>query len=212
MKCRFVTEQNMILQVLLICSGQHDCPCRVNLQLVKHMDMIFHVAKHFHTVDFSKFNSPLSGRVDALGLHFQTLPSLHLRHTSFYNSSVASPTSHLILQFFRRFTYVTAHSTNLLSLHLRHRSYYNSSVASPTSQHILQPFRRLAYVTAQSTNLPRFTYVTAYSRTLPSLYLRHKTFFDPFIASSTSQLIVQPLRCFTYVTSYSSKSKLYKWM
>ena len=94
--------------------------------------------------------------------HSPTLSSLHVRHRSFYNHSVASPTSQLILQLFccftyvtgtshtspgeppmlqrlifqpfRPFTYVIAHSTTILSLHLRHSSYYNSSVASPTSQ------------------------------------------------------------------------------
>ena len=40
---------------------------------------------------------------------------------SFSNLSVTSPTSQLILQPFRRFTYVTAHSPSLLSLFLRHR-------------------------------------------------------------------------------------------
>ena len=44
-----------------------------------------------------------------------------LRKSSFSNLTVASPTSQLILQHFRRFTYVTAHSPTLLSLLLRHR-------------------------------------------------------------------------------------------
>ena len=66
--------------------------------------------------------------------HSPTFPSLHLRHNSFSNPSVALPTSQLILQPFRRFTYVTAHSPTLPSLHLRHSSFSNSSFASPTSQ------------------------------------------------------------------------------
>ena len=45
----------------------------------------------------------------------------HLRHSSFSNPSAALPTSQLILQPFRCFTYVTAHSQTLLSLLLRHR-------------------------------------------------------------------------------------------
>ena len=48
-------------------------------------------------------------------------PSLHLRHSSFSNPSLALPTSQLILQPFRCFTYVTTHSPTLLSLLLRHR-------------------------------------------------------------------------------------------
>ena len=54
--------------------------------------------------------------------HSPTLPSLHPRHSSFYssNTSVASYTSQLIIQPFRRFTYVTACSPTLLLLHIRH--------------------------------------------------------------------------------------------
>ena len=40
-------------------------------------------------------------------VHSPTLPSLYLRHSSFSNPSVASPTSQLILQPFFRFSYVT---------------------------------------------------------------------------------------------------------
>ena len=69
----------------------------------------------------------------------------------------------LILQRFRHFTYVTAHSPTLPPLYLRHSSFSNPSLASPTSQLILQPFRR-------------FTYVTANSSTLLSLLLRHRLF------------------------------------
>ena len=47
---------------------------------------------------------------------------------------VTSPTSQLILQPFRRFTYVTSHSPTLPLLHLLHSSFSNPSFASPTSQ------------------------------------------------------------------------------
>ena len=63
---------------------------------------------------------------------------------SFYNLSVTSPTSQLILQPIRRFTYVTAHSPTFPLLHLRHSSFSNLSVASPTSQLILQLFFRFS--------------------------------------------------------------------
>ena len=69
----------------------------------------------------------------------------------------------LILQSFRHFTYVTAHSPTLASLYLRHSSFSNISVALPTSQLILQPFRC-------------FMYVTAHSPTLLSLLLLHRLF------------------------------------
>ena len=97
--------------------------------------------------------------------HFPTFPSLHLRHSSFSNPSLALPTSQLILQPFRCFTYVTAHSPILISPLLRHRIF---------TQLILQPF-------------PRFTYITAHSPTLPLLHLRHSSFSNPSFASPTSQ-------------------------
>ena len=59
----------------------------------------------------------------------------------------------LILQAFRHFNYVTAHSPTLPSLYLRHNSFSNPSVASPTSQLILQPFFRLSCVTGFSLTL-----------------------------------------------------------
>ena len=80
----------------------------------------------------------------------------------------------LILQVFRRFTYVTAHSPTVPSLYLRHSSFFNPSVASPTSQLILQPFRH-------------FTYVTDHSPTLPLLRLRHSSFSNFSVTSPTSQ-------------------------
>ena len=51
----------------------------------------------------------------------------------FSNLSVASPTSQLILQPLRRFTYVRAHSPTLPLLRIRHSSFSNPSFASPTS-------------------------------------------------------------------------------
>ena len=63
-----------------------------------------------------------------------TLPSLHLRHSSFSKLPVTSPTSKLSLQPFRHFPYVSAHSSTLLLLHLHHSSFSNPSFASPTSQ------------------------------------------------------------------------------
>ena len=109
--------------------------------------------------------------------HSPTLTSLHLRHSLFSNPSAALPTSQLILQTFRCFTYVIG--------------------TSSTSQLILQPFRRFTYITAHSTNLPliylchrHFTYVTSLSPTLPTLHLRHSSFYNPSAASPTSQVIL----------------------
>ena len=44
--------------------------------------------------------------------HFPTLPSFYLRHSSFSNPSVASPTSQFILQPFFRFSYVISSLLN----------------------------------------------------------------------------------------------------
>ena len=74
--------------------------------------------------------------------HSPTLPSLYLSHSSFFNPSVASPTSQFILQPFFRFSYVTGFL-----------------LTSPGEPLILQTFRH-------------FTYVTAHSPILPSLYGR----------------------------------------
>ena len=60
--------------------------------------------------------------------------SLENEQSSFAKLFVASPTSELILQPFRRFTYITIHSPTLPLLHLCHNSLSNPSFASPTSQ------------------------------------------------------------------------------
>ena len=140
---------------------------------------------------------------------------------SFSNPSVTLPTSQLILQPFRCFTYVTthsptlpslnyvtAHSPILLLLHLRYSSFSNPSVASPMSQLILQPFFRFSYVRALLILLPsrHFTYVTAHSPTLSSLYLCLSSLSNPSVASPTSQLILQPFFRFSYVTGSSPTS------
>ena len=51
-----------------------------------------------------------------------------------------------------------------------------------------------------------FTYGTTHSPTVPSLYLRHSSFSNPFVASSTSQFILQPFFRFSYVTNSSLNS------
>ena len=119
-----------------------------------------------------------SAMITVSSAHSPTFSLLHLCHNSFSNPPVALPTSQLILQTFRSFTYVTVHSPTLLSLLLRHKlcSFSKLPVTSLTSQLILQPFRH-------------FTYVTAHSPTLPLLHLRHSSFFNPSFASPTSQVL-----------------------
>ena len=152
--------------------------------------------------------------------HSPTFQSLHLCHSSFSNPSLALSTSQLILQPFRCLTYVTAHSPTLLSLllrhsfahsptfpslHLRHSSFSNPSLALPTSQLILQPFLCLTYVTVHSTNLLSLLlhHSRAHSPTFPSLHIRHNSFSNHSFALPTSQLILEPFRCFIYVTVHS---------
>ena len=57
------------------------------------------ILQPFHHFTYVTTNSP-------------TLPSLYLRHSSFSNPSVASPTSKFILQPFFRFSYITKSSLN----------------------------------------------------------------------------------------------------
>ena len=56
-----------------------------------------------------------------------------------------------------------------------------------------------------------FSYVTTHSPTHPSLYLRHSSFFNPFVASPTSQFILQPSFRFSYVTSSSLNRETTVW-
>ena len=181
--------------------------------------------------------------------HSPTLPSLYLRHSSFFNPSfasptsqvlhlihlasrpssfsnisVTSPTSQLIIQPFRRFTYVTAHAPTLPLLHLRRSLFSNPSFASPSTQALhsihlaneLCSFSNLSIISPKSQLIlqpfRRFTYVTAHSPSLPLHHLRLSSFSNPSFASPTSQslhlihialLILQPFCRFTYVTAHS---------
>ena len=86
-------------------------------------------------------------------------------------------------------TWVAVHSKPIPPMR---SSFSKLSVTSPTSQLILQHFSR-------------FTYVTAHSPTLPSLYLRQNSFSNPSVISPTSQFILQSFR-FSYVISSSVNS------
>ena len=146
--------------------------------------------------------------------HSSTFPSLHLHHNSFSNLSVTSSTSQLILQPFRRFTYVTAHSPTLPLLHLRHSSFSNPSFASPMSQalHLIHLASRPCvsfHPMGPSSILVRVNFLVEVflnRMTFPSLHLRHNSFSNSPVALRTSQLILQPFRCFTYVSSFSNPS------
>ena len=47
------------------------------------------------------------------------------------------------------------------------------------------------------------TMSSSHSPNFPSLHLHHSSFSNPSVASPTSQLILQPFCCFTYVTAHS---------
>ena len=80
-----------------------------------------HPSRQFLTTDSTfPYSSKNSSAEYMSRAHSPAFPSLHLRHSSFSNPSVALPTSQFILQYFRCFTYVTAHSPSLISLLLRH--------------------------------------------------------------------------------------------
>ena len=64
------------------------------------------------TITISSAHSPTFRLFTYVTTHSPTLPSLYLRHSSFTNPSVASPTSQFILQPFIRFSYVTSSSLN----------------------------------------------------------------------------------------------------
>ena len=108
--------------------------------------------------------------------------SLENELCSFSKLFVASPTSQLILQPFPRCTYATAHSPALPLLHLRHTH-------SPTLLSLLLRHRLFTCVTCRA-HYPSF----------PSLHLRHSSFSNPSVALPKSQLFLQPIRCFIYVT------------
>ena len=54
-----------------------------------------------------------------------------------------------------------------------------------------------------SSDVGKVTESRAHSPTFPSLHLlRHSSFSNPSVALPTSQFILQPFRCFTYVTTH----------
>ena len=59
---------------------------------------------------------------------------------------------------------------------------------------------------AHSPSFQSFHLHHTHSPTLPSLYLHHRSFSNPSVASPTSQLILQPLFCFFYITGFSLTS------
>ena len=102
-----------------------------------------------------------------------------------------------ILQIFRRFTYVTAHSPTLPLLHLRHRHF---TYVTWRAAHVLLNVEIAILIVTILQPFRRFTYVTAHSQTIPSIHLRHSSFYNPSFASPTSQALHLRRRYFTYAT------------
>ena len=99
--------------------------------------------------------------------HSPNFLSLHLRHSSF-NTSVALPTSQLILQPFRCFTYVTVHSPTLLSLLLRHRLFsYVTWRASHATDIIWRKGTPFEAMTGRATKCPLDGFLTEVFRGSP---------------------------------------------
>ena len=117
----------------------------------------------------------------------------------FSNISDTSLASQHILQPFRRFTYVTAHSPTLPLLHLCDSSFSKPSFASSMSQDL-----HLRHLASRPCSIVMINLLgVPYSPTFPSLHLRHNSFSKPSVPLPTSQLILQSFRCFTYVTVHS---------
>ena len=142
-------------------------------QLILHLFRCFTYVTAYST---TLPHSPTLTSFPHVTAHSSTLPPLHLWHSLFYKpASFSNP-------------YIVSP---------RHSSFSISSAATPTSQLILQPclittsqlilqpFRRFTYVTAYSSTLPHsptltsFPHVTAYSSTLPPLQLLHNLFYNP---------------------------------
>ena len=102
------------------------CPHRKKSRHVRSGDMLYET--------FVEIEEDLVTRITRA--HSPTFTSLHLRHNAFSNTSVVSPTSQLILQPFRCFTYITAHSPILISLLLRHKLFTYVTGEPPMSERI----------------------------------------------------------------------------
>ena len=108
---------------------------------------------------------------------------------------VTSTTSQLILQPFRRFTYVTVNSLTLSLLHIRHSSFFNPSFASPTSQalHLIHLANRPC--------LPHWCpWVNLKNETGKMRFWSQNTLWFNVIVDTTNSLRL-PIHCYKYLIS-----------
>ena len=115
------------------------------------------------------------------------LPLLRLRHSSFSNPSFASPKSQA-LQLIHLASRPCVHDR--LDCKILHRGGYRFNEHWLAAAVLMYHFQLMS---------------SAHSPSFPSLHLRHNSFSNPSVALPTSQLILQPFRCFTYVTVHSPK-------
>ena len=141
----YISHGNMTLTKLLtyttvIALAVDRCKGRI-----KH-EMTFCSSSTFH---FHLGEGHIASTVYCSGVAFQQIYRGHsssnfvifAKLCSFSNFSFTSPTSQLILQPFRRFTYVAAHSTTLPFPHIRHNSFS-------------KPLFRFSYVICSSLTSP----------------------------------------------------------
>ena len=159
-----------------------------------------------------------------------TLPSLYLRHSSFSNHSVTSPTSQFILQPFFRFSYVRNSSLNspgeppmptylynifafdvsqsplhpnFPSLHLRHNSFSNPSVALPSHS----SFSNHSVIPLRNSSFSNPSFASPMSQTLHLIHLASRpcprTFIIYLLSIYHNHLCIPTFLHFTYVTTHS---------
>ena len=109
--------------------------------------------------------------------HSPSFPSLHLRHSSFSNPPVVLPTSQLILQPFRCFTYVTAHSPTLLSL----LQVTGSSLTSPGEPPMTLSYYPLKLWTALSLGLNSSFITLSMESELYRPIVQHRKYYNVIV-------------------------------
>ena len=106
---------------------------------------------------------------------------------SFSNHFVASPTSQLILQPFRRFTFVTAQSTTPPLLHLRHRHF---TYVTCRAAHALNVFLSSPLTVLYVTMLPGFR--VSYTKCTKPLIPKETLFAIGTSLTAVSFIVTRP--------------------
>ena len=127
--------------------------------------------------------------------------------SSFSNLSVTSPTSELILEPFRRFTYVTAHFPTLLPLLLRHRLFTYVTWRTAHGDMDSNDVGKVMEGLRMSCDIGEMTERLENELSNPSVALpTSQLILQLFLALPMSQLILQPFFHFSYITGSSLMS------